>query len=236
MCVPKYLWSDVVLSVCHLINKMPSSVLDEKNPFSYLYPNKSVFSMTSRAFSCTCFVQDLFPTSMKCVFIRYSRTQKEYRSYNSSTRKYFVCWCHILWVYSIFLSTVPITTSEIVPHSLFVSLPAPASIDSSIVPLADTSEPPASTPIRDIRYVYTHRQKISTCEPIPTNPFSVDSPLQPSTSPFDLDVLIALRKGKRSYTHHPLLNFVSNDHLHPAFRQFTLSLSSKSIGLVRRLY
>ena len=30
MHVLKYLWSDVVLSACHLINRMPSSVLSEK--------------------------------------------------------------------------------------------------------------------------------------------------------------------------------------------------------------
>ena len=30
MSVPKYLWSDVVLSACHLINRMSSFVLDKK--------------------------------------------------------------------------------------------------------------------------------------------------------------------------------------------------------------
>jgi len=33
MSVPKYLWSDAVLSACHLINRMPSSVLDKKISF-----------------------------------------------------------------------------------------------------------------------------------------------------------------------------------------------------------
>jgi len=48
MSVPKYLWSDDVLSACHLINRMFSSVLDSKIHFSCLYPNKNVFSMTPR--------------------------------------------------------------------------------------------------------------------------------------------------------------------------------------------
>ena len=97
MSVPKYLWSDNVLSACHLINRMLSSVLDGKIHFSYLYPNKSVFSMTLRVFCCTCFVQDLSPEldelsprSIKRVFVRYSNTQKGYQYYNPSTRKYFV--------------------------------------------------------------------------------------------------------------------------------------------------
>ena len=95
MSVPKYLWSDAVLSACYLIN-MISSVLNKRSPFSYLYAKKP-FSMTSRVFECTCFIQDLSleldklsPRSMKCVFVGYSRTQKGYQCYNLSIRKYFV--------------------------------------------------------------------------------------------------------------------------------------------------
>ena len=47
MSVPKYLWSDAVLSARHLINMMPSFVLNKKSPFSCLYPNKTPFFMTS---------------------------------------------------------------------------------------------------------------------------------------------------------------------------------------------
>ena len=51
--------------------------------------------MTPRVFGCTSFVQDLSPRldklsprSIECVFIRYFRTQKEYRCYNPSTIEY----------------------------------------------------------------------------------------------------------------------------------------------------
>jgi len=57
MSVPKYLWSDAVLSACYLINRMFSSVLDERSPFSYLYANKKSFFMTPRVFGCTCFIK-----------------------------------------------------------------------------------------------------------------------------------------------------------------------------------
>jgi len=46
MSVPKYLWFDVVLSACHLISRMPSSVLDKKNLiflFSSILDKKSHF-------------------------------------------------------------------------------------------------------------------------------------------------------------------------------------------------
>ena len=45
----------------------------------------------------------------------------------------------------------------------------------------------------------------------------------------DLDVPIALRRGKRSSTAHLIFNFVSYDKLHSSFHQFVLSISSKSI-------
>ena len=93
MSVPKYLWSDAVLSACYLINRMPSYVLDKKSPFSCRYANKKPFSMTSRVFGYTYFVQDLSsrldklsPKSIKCVFVRYFRTQKEYAAIIPSPR------------------------------------------------------------------------------------------------------------------------------------------------------
>ena len=83
MYVLKYLVFDAVLSACHLINRMPSSVLSEKISFSCLHPHKSIFSMTPQVFSCTCFVQNLSlvldklsPTSIKYVFVGYFQTQK----------------------------------------------------------------------------------------------------------------------------------------------------------------
>ena len=84
MSLPKYLWSDVVLSACYLINRMHSSVLNKRSLFSCLYANKNPFSMTPHVLGCTCFVQDLSPALdklslkyIKCVFVGYSRTQKE---------------------------------------------------------------------------------------------------------------------------------------------------------------
>jgi len=47
----KYLWVDAMLSVRRLINRMYSSILHGKIPFSYLYPNKSVFPIAHRVFA-----------------------------------------------------------------------------------------------------------------------------------------------------------------------------------------
>jgi len=75
MNVPKYLWSEAVLSAWHLINRMPSSVLNGKVSFSFLYPTKNPISITPCVFGCMCFVQNLSlgldklsSRSIKCVF------------------------------------------------------------------------------------------------------------------------------------------------------------------------
>ena len=109
-----------------------------------------------------------------------------------------------------------------------------ASLGFSLVPPEDISETNASTPVRapvkDFRIIYDHRQKVLTSESVPVNPSTLDGPLiQPSTPPSDLDILIALQKGKRSFTDYPISNFIFYDHLSPQFRQLALSLSSESI-------
>ncbi|KAG6397645.1 hypothetical protein SASPL_143815 [Salvia splendens] len=80
MHVPKYLWSDVVLTACFLINRMPSSVLHGDIPFSCLRPDKPLYHIPPRIFGCTCFVHDLTPgldklspRSIKCVYTRRHR-------------------------------------------------------------------------------------------------------------------------------------------------------------------
>jgi len=83
MQVPKHFWGDVVLTACHLINRMPSNILNHKSLFSLLYPTCSLFPLTPRVFGCVAFVhvldlgQDkLSPQAHKCIFLGYSLTQK----------------------------------------------------------------------------------------------------------------------------------------------------------------
>ena len=169
MHVPKFLWSDVVLSVCYLINRMPLSVLIGIISFSCLYPNKTTFFITPHVFSCTCFIQDLSPEldklsskSIKWVFVGYSRTEKEYRIYNPSTKYLASVDVTFFEFIPYFSPQVSVTISEIVPPSLSVSLPTPASTISLPVPPVETPDPPASKPVRDFRYVYTHCPKVPT--------------------------------------------------------------------------
>ena len=99
-----------------------------------------------------------------------------------------------------------------------MSLPIPAFTVSSPAPLVETSDPPTTKLVQNFKYVYTHRPKVHDSEPVPANPSLVNGPPpSPSVSPSNLDILIALRKGKRSCTDHPILNSVSYDHLSLTF-------------------
>jgi len=123
-----------------------------------------------------------------------------------------------------FSSQASLTASETIPHLLSMPLPTPASIVSLPVLPTETKDPTASKPVRDFRYVYTYGPKVPASEPILAIPSLVDGPTTlPSASSSDLDVPIALRKGKRSCTDHPISNFVFYDNLNPTFRQFALS-------------
>jgi len=121
------------------------------------------------------------------------------------------CFCHYIWDGSSF-------TVCVVAYTCFYCFSA--SIASR------NSDSLASKLVWDFRYVYTHRPKVPASQPVPTNSSPVDGPPQPSTFPSDLDISIALRKGKQSYTDHPISNFVSYDHLNLTFRQFALSFGS----------
>ena len=161
--------------------------------------------MTPCVFGCTCFVQDLSLRLdklclrfIKCVFLEYFRTQKGYRCYNPSTRKYLVS-TDVTFFESVsyFSPQVPVIISETVSPSLIVSLPTPASTVSSPVPPVETQDPPATKPIKDFRYVYTHRPKIHASKSVSSIPSPVDGPPPPSSaSPSDLDIPVTLRKGK----------------------------------------
>jgi len=136
--------------------------------------------MTPRIFGCIYFIQDLSSAldklslrSIKCVFVGYFKTQKEYKCYNLSTMKYLVSTDVIFFKSSPYFSPqVPIILSKIVPPSLSMSLPIPASTVSLQVSSVETPYPPASKLIQDFRYVYTHRSKVPTSKPAPANPSS----------------------------------------------------------------
>ena len=61
MHIPKYLWSDVVLTATYLINRMPSALLGGEVPLRRLKPDTPLFTLPPQIFWCVAFIQDLSP-------------------------------------------------------------------------------------------------------------------------------------------------------------------------------
>ena len=85
MNVPKYLWSEAVMTATYLINQMPSRILGMKSPVELLL-GRHDFKVPPRVFGCVCFVKDhrptlgkLDPQAIKCIFVGYASTQKGYK-------------------------------------------------------------------------------------------------------------------------------------------------------------
>ena len=96
MNVPKYLWSYGVLTATHLINLLPSRVLDFKCPLEVLQVKAQDMSHL-KVFGCTCYVHlpqiqrdKLDPRAVKCIFLGYSQTKKGYKCYEPKSKKLYV--------------------------------------------------------------------------------------------------------------------------------------------------
>ena len=81
---PASLWVDAFSFAVYIINRLPSSVLDNKSPFELLYhtqPNFQVFHI----FGCRVYLylrnyldHKLAPRSIPCIFIGYNTQYKGY--------------------------------------------------------------------------------------------------------------------------------------------------------------
>ena len=61
MNVPKFLWSEAVMTAVYLINRTPSRLLGWKTPYEMLR-GVNEFIVPPKVFGCTCFVRDHRPS------------------------------------------------------------------------------------------------------------------------------------------------------------------------------
>jgi hypothetical protein len=92
--VPKEFWSDAVLTVIYLINRLPSAKLDYKSPLEILYQEKININHL-KVFGCIYFVhknkQDkLDYTSIKAIFLGYSSQKKGHKCYDPIQNKFYI--------------------------------------------------------------------------------------------------------------------------------------------------
>ena len=225
MHVPKHFWVDAVSTSCFLINRMPSSVLNWEKPYHIFFPNKPLFPIEPHIFGCTCFVRDVRPQvskldhkSLKCIFLGYSRVQKEYRCYCPSLRRYLVS-ADVKFFENVPFSSPPTHTSQGEADDLLVyiiaspvALPVPAPVKPT---------PPIPAPVKPpITQVYTRRQNPPVSSPPPTASTSDPVP--------DDDLPITLRKGSQCV--HPISSFCTYNQLSSQSCSFIASLDSISLS------
>ncbi|KAL0551185.1 hypothetical protein IC582_010271 [Cucumis melo] len=296
--LPSYLWGDVILTIAHLINRMPSRILHLQTPLDCLKESYSSTHLVSkvplRVFRCTAYVYNFGPNQTKftpraqaCVFVGYLLHQRDYKCFHPPSRKYFVTmdvtFCENRSYFPVshlqgenvseesnntfkFVEPTPITVSDIDPH--------PIILPTNQVPWktyyrrnlrkevgSPTSQPP--TPVQhfepprdqgmenptkpctnntmsendksDVVVLENMEEKNRDDETEVRIETSNDEAEQDHTRKLDeydpsLDIPIALRKGTRSCTKHPICNYVSYNNLSPQFRAFTESLDSTIIS------
>jgi hypothetical protein len=252
MNLPKPYWGDAVLAAAYLINRMPLKTLNFKSPLEVLLGTTS-YTVPPKIFGCVCFVHKrnagkLEPRSLKCVFVGYSGTKKGYKCYHPPSRKYFVSMDVTFREFEPYFGppNTPLQgETELEEVKRFPPVVQPMVTESS------TPENPVQGEFSnehiwrlekpDLR-TYFRREKTDKAiaqstpdQELPLNSvpeggkFSLTPECSSSDPTNDLDVPIALRKGTRSCTKHPISNFVSYDSLSPSYRAFVLSVSSVSI-------
>ena len=204
--------------------------------FSCLHPYKSVFSIAPRIFGCTCFIHDLSPSLDNCLLdlsnVSLSNIPKLRKNIDATIHLSESILCLLMFHFEsvpYFSLDCPGTSSPSVPHPppVLLSTPIPTLDASLLVSQADTTEPPASRPLRVVTRQYTRRPKVLAPQSVSADSSPVEGPSPPlSITPSDLDVHIALQKSKWSCTDHLISNFVSYDRLTTSFSQFAMCLTS----------
>lgn len=126
---------------------MSCSVLRNQIPQSLLFPQHPFYVVPPRVFGSTFFVHDLTPgrdklsaRAVKCVFLGYSRVQKRYKSYCTSTHHFHVSADVTLFEDTMFFAS-SVTSNSVRPSVLPVPL-----LDVPQVTEQDTSPPEQANP------------------------------------------------------------------------------------------
>ena len=94
--LPKKFWGDCLLAATHVINKLPTKVLQWKSPYEVMFHKIPSYD-NLRVFGCLCYAynmkvnRDKFDNrSRKCIFLGYPYGQKAYKVYDLQTHTCFV--------------------------------------------------------------------------------------------------------------------------------------------------
>lgn len=245
---------EALLTATYLINCMPSRVLSFNTPERCLlqfYPvSKMLYTLPYKVFGCVVYV--LVPShlrtkldrkTVRCVFVGYSNNQKGYKCYCPVTKKMFVSLNVVFDEQSAYYpvnNICPYTDTNLSNYWSIIDVvrsnPSSQSqgADSALKHCSpgsneqDNAEPSAPRVVvtrPPIHQVYSRRN--SNTEGLKF--LSTDKETGNIPSNLSDNLPIALRKGTRECTKHPLYTFLAYDRLGSTFNTFTCNLEREYI-------
>lgn len=143
--LPNYFWGEAILHATHLINKLPTPVLNWKSPHEMLFDSKPDLSHL-KVFGCLAFAknvsphkQKLDPRATKCIYLGLSNHKKGFKVFDLQTKQLFSSRDVVFYE-----DVYPFSTSTI------SSLPLPSTSPQPSLPSA-CSAPPISNQIPQSR-------------------------------------------------------------------------------------
>ena len=256
--MPKNLWGDAVQASTHLINRLPSSVLNGKIPFQILasYVSLSSFhNLPTRVFGCVAFVHvpknqrsKLDARAIKCVFVGYGSYQKGYKCFHPPTRKYYVT-MDVTFFEDMSYFSSPDTArqgentyfeelyhgegealeeSPIIVEADASSSQAPNSLTANEV--EDTTVPSGITPTHDQQLPGTEGHSSEVCIPTDTNNIesNVGQYVLPNRSTRGQPAK-RYEPNIHAKSKYPVANYMSTKRLSKSYKSFVNQISGVSV-------
>ena len=225
------------------------------------YPHVRILnSLSPRVFGCIIYVYQtspnhhkLEPKALKCIFISYSPTQKEYKYYCPLSQKFFVS-CDVTFVENESYHSKNLLQREESHWDPTISVPIPLSFQNTNLPPIDASDHSQpilieSTNINSFTLLIHQQAELMMTDPGgelcsekaikvysrrpkgPTPQLSQlleldDGPTseEHASSHNDLDLPIAIQKGVRLCVKYPISNYLTYSRLSAQFKAFTTTI------------
>ncbi|RVW36998.1 Retrovirus-related Pol polyprotein from transposon TNT 1-94 [Vitis vinifera] len=227
--VPNYFWGEAILTATYLINRMPSRVLTFQSPRQLLlkkFPHTRASSsdLPLKVFGCTTFVHlypqnrsKFAPRANKCIFLGYSPTQKGYKCYSPTNKRFYTTMNVFLFEHVFFYPKSHVQGESMNEHQVWESL-------LEIVPFSHSESPNPSQ---------SAPTELSTPMPSsvqPTQPTNVPSPeLEHGSQPTCGQYIDSISSLPEENIDHPIGNYVTYEGLSLSYRAFATSLDDTQV-------